>query len=247
MATTTSDDNPDSRMALGYGSAWHLLRYLGYHRARLSERVASALGATNISWLDFIPRESGRTYRTRTRILEVERSRLNFLDASDPLQKEYDTFFPPRSKQQQEWDAVGQATIEGQKEWVLVEAKAHCGEIVRKGTGAEGDSLKMIDASLTRTKIAMGIDKKCDWIGGYYQYANRIMTLHFLNSKGCKAHLVFLYFTGDDFTGKQCPSTSDAWKSTIDEVKTDLGLDRLQPGAYLMDRIHEVFLPVLPS
>ncbi len=42
-----------SKIGYGYGSEWHLLRYLGYHRALLSQKVGEALGAGSVEWLDF--------------------------------------------------------------------------------------------------------------------------------------------------------------------------------------------------
>jgi hypothetical protein len=41
-----------SRIGYGYGSEWHLLRSLGYHRAELSLRVAFLIDAGEVDWLD---------------------------------------------------------------------------------------------------------------------------------------------------------------------------------------------------
>ena len=37
----------------GYGSEWHLLRYLGYHRGYLSQKVLEITNGNVIDWLDF--------------------------------------------------------------------------------------------------------------------------------------------------------------------------------------------------
>ena len=45
----------------GYGSEYHLLRFLGRHRSYLDERVLDRTGASRVSWLDvpFERREYG--------------------------------------------------------------------------------------------------------------------------------------------------------------------------------------------
>jgi len=42
-----------SRPGYGYGSEYHLLRYLGYHRGALKKWVDEATGGELINWLDF--------------------------------------------------------------------------------------------------------------------------------------------------------------------------------------------------
>jgi len=41
------------QMALGYGSEFHLLRWLGRHRKEFDKRVNLLLGTDKIYWLDF--------------------------------------------------------------------------------------------------------------------------------------------------------------------------------------------------
>ena len=37
----------------GYGSEWHLLRYLGYHREHLTSWTTRVTGGNSIDWIDF--------------------------------------------------------------------------------------------------------------------------------------------------------------------------------------------------
>ena len=148
----------DLRLALGYGSAWHLLRVLGLHRQRFTDMVAAEIGATNIEWFDFVPHRSKLLYPTRQPIREREMGRLEFLSEDADIQSRYDQFWP-RTGNQQNWDAVGIAKYAGQQEWLLVEAKANTEEIVRKGTGAGAASRETIGGSLNETKAALGIDE----------------------------------------------------------------------------------------
>lgn len=41
------------QMAIGNGSEFHLLRWLGRHRNEFDERIKQELHTDNISWLDF--------------------------------------------------------------------------------------------------------------------------------------------------------------------------------------------------
>jgi hypothetical protein len=41
------------QIALGYGSEFHLLRWLGSHRNEFDKRVKGLIQVDNISWLDF--------------------------------------------------------------------------------------------------------------------------------------------------------------------------------------------------
>jgi hypothetical protein len=41
------------RMGLGYGSEFHLLRYLGRHRRYLNRAIEDKFGGRVLDWLDF--------------------------------------------------------------------------------------------------------------------------------------------------------------------------------------------------
>ena len=41
------------KIGYGYGSEWHLLRYLGYHRTYLNKHILRLTGGERIEWLDF--------------------------------------------------------------------------------------------------------------------------------------------------------------------------------------------------
>ena len=61
------------QMALGYGSEFHLLRWLGRHRNEFDKRVNSLLKTDKISWLDF-------DFDSKKTIPDKEIIGLNFLD-----------------------------------------------------------------------------------------------------------------------------------------------------------------------
>ena len=82
------------------------------------------------------------------------------------------------------------------------------------------------------------------WLVPYYQVANRLAYLHFL-MKECQppipAHLLFLYFVGDQRSDADCPQRAEAWEAMVEKIENRLGLD---PNRPLMKRVHHLFLPV---
>ena len=140
------------------------------------------------------------------------------------------------------WDAVARARIEGEWEWVLVEAKGHKGELESDCTASAPASLLKIDDAFAATKDAMGVNQNADWKNGYYQYANRLAVLHFLQTHGCPTRLLFIYFVGDlAGTGRNSPQTADGWLPNLSEMKIHLGLYQ---GHGYSDRLHNLFLSV---
>lgn len=125
------------------------------------------------------------------------------------------TFWPRGGPQ---WDALGLAS-DGTR--VLVEAKAHVAEL-RSTCGAGADSLKQIRAAMDRTKARWGAESSHDWTAPFYQYANRLTHLDFLQQHGVKAILLFVYFVGDrDMRG---PDRQEEWEAALAQVYTHLGV-----------------------
>ena len=115
------------RIGYGYGSEWHLLRYLGYHRDQLNEEVRSAVGeddSVQVLWEDFDFRSPGGPLRD-----DAEYQGLDFLPVGTPARIAWTTYWPRRG-QQPSWDAVARLLRDGHEpEWLLVEAKAHRAEL----------------------------------------------------------------------------------------------------------------------
>ncbi|MGH8569652.1 MAG: hypothetical protein ACREXU_17010, partial [Gammaproteobacteria bacterium] len=78
--------------------------------------------------------------------------------------------FWPQSGTAQNWDAVGKVSSNGGSEWLLVEAKAHVGEIVTHCQAKAESSLKTIRDAFEKTKRALGVpnDARHDWLKDYY-------------------------------------------------------------------------------
>ena len=226
----------------GYGSEWHLLRFLGYHRDAFSRQVRAEIGSEELSWLDF-----KFSHKNKACGRDTEYNGLDFITDPDVLRNWY--AFWPKSGRAQNWDAVGKIKHGGGEEWLLVEAKAHTREIKGNGCGAtSARSIEKIEKALAETKAAFGAGSTPleNWLGPYYQYANRLAALYFLMEKyqpALPARLLFIYFLGDKHKNQECPRTKDEWQPSIEEMESELGIDR---GCPLYTRVHHLFLTVTP-
>jgi len=229
------------KIGCGYGSEWHLLRYLGYHRNYLSQKILNITGGENISWLDF-------RFSKKYAYLNNDREHvgIEFIKDRNVINK-WKQFWP-QTGTLQNWDAVGKIIYEDHEEWLLVEAKAHLSE-VKSGCGAKSQASKdLIKAALKKTASAFCEQSPPieNWFSPYYQYANRLAVLYFL-MKECDpdipARLLFLYFYGDHRDDAQCPQGEDDWCSIMSAIRNRLVLDRNDD---LNKRIHHLFLPVNP-
>lgn len=221
------------KLALGYGSEWHMLRYLGRYRNGLNAAVQAATGAADVQWLDWnsAPSESDAEWKGIGFLPEDVRSRVG--DA-------WAKWWPQRGNAHN-WDAVGMLD---RREWLLVEAKAHLGEVATSCAAVDGDGRDTIVRACEQTKAALGVEG-ADWLTGYYQMANRLAFLHFMQTHGLPARLLFVYFTGDQRSGGVVAPRSEAeWMPTLQAQDSHLGL----PAKHgLSDRVHKVFLPVCSS
>lgn len=219
----------------GYGSECHLLRYLGRHREQLNEAVLQATGAARLRWLDY-PFDAAQKWK------DGAWSGLDFLPEEDKARKKWPEFLPPQDKLQN-WDAVGLVEVDGQTEWLLVEAKAHLGELRSDCLASAGNGLGPIRDAFEQIKTDLGVRAVLDWQHGYYQFCNRIAALWFLQRHKIRARLLFVYFTGDEFPmhAFECPEDQDGWQDELEERRKHVGL----PDDHaLADRIHEIYLPV---
>jgi hypothetical protein len=218
-----------ANLGYGYGSAWHLLRYLGYHRGALNAAILNSTGGSIVSWLDF-------PFNCRKPMLDDEWRGLDFPGIDESVRTAWREFWPT-SGNVQNWDAV--ARLDG-TEWILVEAKAHIGELISHCGASEHGGLPKIREALVATKSAMGISPAHEWLSPFYQYANRLAALGFLLTHGIPARLVCIYFTGDTNAFGKCPRSEAGWRQEIRRVHEHLGLNG---QSRLEHQVHHVFLP----
>lgn len=222
----------------GYGSECHLLRYLGRHRSRLDAAITKTIpGVLDVRWLDFHFDPSGGW-------LDGERKALDFLEVDNPARTAW-TWIWPHKGTPINWDVVGKVKIAGRWEWLLVEAKAHLGEVFSSCGAEENGGRPLIRQTLERVKNALGVDPGRDWLVDHYQYCNRIAVLHHLVEHDAPAHLLWIYFTGDrGKRGRICPKDELGWRGALLERTEAIGLPERHA---LSARMHKLFLPVCPN
>jgi hypothetical protein len=191
------------------GSLKWIQRLVDKHPATLDEKLreAGALPAGgHLKWLSPQCADKWAEYRDAQFLAKVGHSGL----AGD-----LKNFWPRRGPQ---WDALA---MDDSGRAFLFEAKAH-GREMASSCMAGATSLRLIKTSLEASKRALGGKQGSDWIHGYYQYANRLAHLNFLQKHGVDARLVFLYFTNDhEMNG---PSSESEWRPYIDAAHAHLGI-----------------------
>ncbi len=220
-------------LRVGYGSQWHLMRYLAYHRNKLNRVIEKTTGGADISWIDF-------PFNPNNKLLDEEWKGVDFLPEGH-LKREAWVKYWPQSGNVQNWDAVGRIWFGSSEEWLLVEAKAHLKEIESHCKAKGRGGLEMIEAAFRETKEAVGVDSSADWLKPYYQYANRLATQHFLTKHDVPVRLLFIYFLGDKNPHAECPSDPAGWEPALDTMYDHLGLTK---QSEIKARTHKVFLPV---
>lgn len=224
------------RMGAGYGSEWQLMAYLGRRRHELSARIEAATGARVVQWLDFPALDDAR----RGRRLQ-EWQGLDFIDDKSVL-AEWQRFWPQHAGVPN-WDTVARVEAGPSHEWLLIEAKAHLGEI-QSTCGARSEGLETIRRALAWTREKLGVAPDQDWLKTYYQYCNRVAVMQFLEQHGVGARLLFIYFTGDQIRGADCPRTEADWQAALDAQDAHVGI----PADHeFRQRIHKLFLPAISN
>ena len=135
------------------------------------------------------------------------------------------------------WDGLG---ITSDKRYLLVEAKAHIGEMVSSPTGAKARrSRLLIQRSLAEAKDFLGAKPELDWSVCFFQYCNRLAHLYWMREReGIEGELVFLSVTGDrEMRG---PTSDLEWRGAIDLLERFLGVTRHK----LRRHVHHVFIDV---
>lgn len=225
------------KIGYGYGSEWHLLRYLGRHRNLFNQMILEKIAIDgSIEWLDFNFKKNPKKLDC-----DAEWKGFDFLDYNK-YKKVFTKWkmFWPQTGNKPNWDLVGWLHNNLKKELLLLEAKAHIDEL-KNDCRAKTKGLAKIKEAMAKTKRFLGVEEKCDWLHGYYQYANRICLLYFLNKSGLSARLVLIYFLGDKIEGKICPNNEKEWEKALQQQDSCLGINK---NHSLKERIHKLFLPI---
>ena len=186
---------------------------------------------SEIQWLSPLEKDDYSEYSDQEFLDRLEISLPKF-----PLGR----FWPNRGPH---WDGLGKTD---RKQILLIEAKAHVGELV-SSTEASETSLPLICSSLIETKqhIHRKSEKAVPWHTGVFQYANRLAHLYLLRVLNrLDAYLVLLYFLNatEMAAGDTCiPKTAEEWKSIIVYQDRIMGIRQRHP---LSDCIIHGFIDV---
>jgi hypothetical protein len=174
---------------------------------------------TDIKWVSPRKEEYYPEYRDEAflKVLGVSPQKVRLID-----------FWPKGGPQ---WDALGRlsnGTV------LLIEAKAHISEVLSHMQAADPNSINLIEGSLARTKRELGVRTKNPWTTPFYQYANRIAHLHFLNNlNGIKSYLVFVNFVGDEEMGG--PKSELEWRGVNNLIQSYLGIGKINLKPLMVD------------
>lgn len=172
---------------------------------RLSPSL-EAHGARSLDWLSPLASEGYREHRDD--YLQV----LGLRKHEPKLRR-----FWPRNGPQ--WD--GLARVKGKAPGVvLVEAKAHTDEMNSKCSATDPESLRLITSALERAQRSLGVQPQGSgpkvWMERYYQLANRLAFLRFMNEDlGIDTWLALVLFLDDR---SHLPTSLEAWQRHITQV-----------------------------
>src|SRR5690348_14631823 len=97
MARISTEAISVGKIGYGYGSEFHLLRYLGRHRHCLNRRIEEKSGGKVRDWLDFAFAGDGG---------DTEWKGVDFLEAGSAMISAWKRFWP-QTGNVPNWDAVG--------------------------------------------------------------------------------------------------------------------------------------------
>jgi hypothetical protein len=218
-----------AQIGYGYGSEFQLLRFLGHHRNILEEKLREAIGISdgNFYWFDF-------DFADREKIIsgDSEMCGLSFLEKKIPnistvcneIKK-----YPWSFDRWQYWDAV----FILDNVLYFVEAKAHKDEL-KSGNKVHGGTHSKEILAFMKSQFNCANE---NWLRDYYQFANRLSTISFLNSKDVICKLVNLYFVDgyyDRERGINKDTKEDSFRNEIKQELKTLGIGEEQ-NKYVID------------
>lgn len=212
-------------MAIGYGSEYQLLRFLGHHRNYLDNEILKSLNKKDVrlEWLDYPTDIKRITLDSEIKGIECFVKEANY----EHLKSEWENFWPQKGNNQN-WDGIFKIN----DEWYFVEAKAHAEE-VKSSCGASSEkSISTIKNTFAQVITKFNAQSTSDfWVSKdnkAYQLANRLAFLVFCKQNGIKAHLVYINFiNGYDkpgTRGKMNITDKETWEKIWQEEYKMLGL-----------------------
>jgi hypothetical protein len=216
-----------AEMALGYGSEYQLLRFLGHHRNELERNILKNTKIDenteySMEWLDY-PKDEKR------KSLDGEYIGLDFLDKkiNKKLSSNWRKYWP---KNGPHWDSVVYCSPFApnsnlKDKWIIVEAKAHLKEL-ESDSKADKESKKIIEKAFEATQRRFNIKTQNSWFKKYYQLANRLAFVNFMLDNGVQCSLLNIYFiNGWPKNPEKNVKDIKEWREKINDEYLYLGIN----------------------
>jgi len=226
-----------------YGSEYHTLRFLGHHRNDLENEIKKQTTITgDFKWLDF-------QYDNTRLSLDGEYKEIEFLENLpnyNEIKKKWIDYWP-QSGSAQNWDAIFKVG----NTYVLIEAKAHLEEMKQFCGATSAESRSKIAHAFNQTRKYFSIESETDWFNNYYQLANRLSFVYFMNLCGINAILLYVYFLNGyeirekrdkSILGSKSVKSIDEWENAILKEHEYLGI--LHTNAKKC--IHSLYIDCMP-
>ena len=221
-------------MALGYGSEYQLLRFLGHHRNYLDNEILKSLNKKDVrlEWLDYPADKTRFSLDKELKGIECFKKEPNY----DFIKSEWEKFWPQRGNIQN-WDGI----FKIDDDWYFVEAKAYKDELNKPCGASDNESLSTIKNALAQVITKFNAQSTPDfWVSKEnkaYQFVNRLAFIVFCEKIGIKARLVYINFINGydkpDTQGKMSVPDENTWKKVWDEEYKRLGLSEESPKEVL--------------
>lgn len=214
------------------GSRLYLQEYMVKTQDTLSEMIIAASPSlltfasnkANIDWKSPLEKEDFYEYRDDfLKVLDLENENAN---------EKRREFWPKNGPQ---WDGLAVVNgVNGQKGFLLVEAKVHINEIKSDLRATSEESIKKIKESIGRTQGYYEIQPN-DWTEHYYQLGNRIAYLYFMNEiLAMPTWLVLINFTD----GKFKKTDLHEWLKHYNQIYNNMGINQ---NSKLLNKIIQIF------
>lgn len=217
------------------GSKLLIQHYINNRRADFNHQLLAA----SPSLLSFLTKDLSIQWESPLRERGYKEYRNDFLDLIEQWngKREQLEHYWPRIGPQ--WDGIAIAEGKaGQKGLILVEAKAHTGEMNSKQRASDVESRALIQKRLTETQKALESEAPLElWENHYYQLANRLAYLSVLNEKlGIPTWLVIVNFVNDT---TYIPTQLDSWIQHYQKVFEQM--DIRFKSTQLLDKLITIF------
>ena len=209
-----------AEMAIGYGSEYQLLRYLGHHRRFLFQKIKDVIHTQEeIEWIDYPVDEKRLSMDGELKDVEC----FKLLPCYKSICEAWKMFWPQRGNSHN-WDGIFKVG----NTWYFVEAKAHLDEAFQNCGAKNTDSRKKITKAFELTCGNKDLAKK--WIeSNSYQLANRMAFLHFCKENGIDAKLCYISFlNGFKKTPRLNVGNASDWEKIWNEEYHNLQLTEEQ-------------------